>query len=470
LTTHSTHDSQNVVVHSINADLGARRGADRVVGERNEERGIVNAGKVARARRLVLLRLEGKGVHVDTNRGDVGVVLVGLDQVEVATLTLVEAIVAVELDLGRNDRIVTGHALDTRDGVPRLEDGAVPPVGVVEGLLTLEGLDDGIIAADEGITLNHPDELLARVVEVELDLVGGRRDGLGTRELELLDEVLVGDRRKAAALVRVKVDIVDVERGGDEARGGDTVTDLVRGGGGAIGIVEAEVVEGLELEVDLDLVVLEGNEGESQARVAAEPELEGNVQRVLRGARRDLVEGVGLTVAAIGIADLTALDDQVDELGDVAYHVGIPSLFARLLRELVPDLEPVTIVLVNLLAANLEVDVVDQVVTHPVEPTELSTRTIGGLEQNLGERGLEVDTVDQIAVTGDRALDLAAKVGGTVERLFNGLHGKVGVATIDDLEDKDLPSLSGYLVESGYYSRTIFEKYCRRTPRGWTIT
>ena len=78
--------------------------------------------------------------------------------------------------------------------------------------------------------------------------------------------------------------------------------------------------------------------------------------------------------------------------------------------------------------------------------------------------------MDQIAVAADRALHLATEVRGTVERLFNGFHGEVSVTTIDDLEDKDLPSLSGYLVESGYYSRTIFEKYCRRTPRGWTIT
>jgi hypothetical protein len=57
--------------------------------------------------------------------------------------------------------------------------------------------------------------------------------------------------------------------------------------------------------------------------------------------------------------------------------------------------------------------------------------------------------VDQIAVAADRALHLASKVGSTVEGLFNGLHGEVGVATIDDLEDKDLPSLSGYFLSLG---------------------
>jgi hypothetical protein len=78
--------------------------------------------------------------------------------------------------------------------------------------------------------------------------------------------------------------------------------------------------------------------------------------------------------------------------------------------------------------------------------------------------------VDQIAVAADRALHLATEVGSTVKGLLNGFHREVSVTTVDDLEDKDVPSLSGYLVESGNHSRTIFEKYCRRTPRGWTIT
>jgi len=418
----------------------------------------------------VLLRLEGKGIHIDTHGRDVGVVLVRLHQVEVATLTLVESIVTVELDLGSHDRVVTSHAFHTGDAVPRLEDGTVPPVRVVERLLTLERLDDGIIAADKGITLDHPHELLARVVEVQLDLVGGAGDRLRTGELQLLDQVLVRDRGEASALIRVEVDVVDVQRGRDQTRGGNTVTDLVGGGSGTISIVEAQVVECLEFQVDLHLVVLEGNQGKSKTRVAAEPELQRNVQGVLRGARGNLVERVGLTIAAISIAVLTALDDQVHQLGNVANHVGIPSLLTRLLGQLVPDLEPITIVLVDLLTANLEVDVVDQVVTDPVEPAELGTRTVSGSEENLRQGGLEVDAVDQISVTRDSALHLATEVGSTVEGLLNGFHREVGVATIDDLEDKDLPSLSGYLVESGNHSRTIFEKYCRRTPRGWTIT
>ena len=94
----------------------------------------------------MLFWLEGKRVDVDADRGDVGVVLVRLDQVEVASLALRETIVTVELDLGDNDRVVARHALHARDGVAGLEHRAIPPVGVVEGLLSLPGVRDRGVA------------------------------------------------------------------------------------------------------------------------------------------------------------------------------------------------------------------------------------------------------------------------------------------------------------------------------------
>jgi len=94
----------------------------------------------------VLLGLESEGVDVDANRRHVGVVLVGLDLVEIASLADLEAVVAVELEERRDRGVVAGEALDTRDGVARLEDGAVPPVRVVEGLLALPGRDDVVVA------------------------------------------------------------------------------------------------------------------------------------------------------------------------------------------------------------------------------------------------------------------------------------------------------------------------------------
>ena len=126
--------------------------------------------------------------------------------------------------------------------------------------------------------------------------------------------------------------------------------------GRAGNLVPAEVLDFLELEVDLDLVVLESDQREREARVAAEPELERDVERVLRGAVRYLRKGVGLAARARIVARLTALYEQVHELRNVAYHLRIAGLLASLLRELVPDLEPVAVVLVDLLAANLELN------------------------------------------------------------------------------------------------------------------
>ena len=443
-TAHTRHNAEHVVVDGVDADLRRVVRVDRVVGEREQQRRVINTREVAAAGRLVLLRLEGERVHVDAHGGDVRVVLVRLHQVEVATLALRETVVSVELDLRRDDRVVARHALHAGDGVARLQHRPIPPVGVVERLLTLPGVDDRRVAADEAVALDNPHQLLRGVVEVHLDLVGRRRHGLAARELQLLDQVLVRDLGEAAALIRVEVDVVNVQRRRHQASRRNALLDGVRrvldrhaanrGGG----VVPLEHVEGVELEPDLDLVVLERNERQRQTRVAVEPELEGDVQRVLRRAVAHLLRGVGLARAARVVAALTALDDQVRQGGHVAHHLGVARLETRLLRQLVPDLEPVTVVLVNLLTADLHVDVVDEVVANPVEPAELRTRAVRRLERDLGERALEVDAVDQIAVAADRALHLLAEVRRAVERLLNGLHGEVRVAAVDHLEEGNL--------------------------------
>jgi hypothetical protein len=385
----------------------------------------------------VLLGLESERVDVDTDGGDVGVVLVGLNLVEVATLTNLEAIVTVELEESGDNRVATSHALNTGDGVARLEDRAVPPVGEVEGLLTLPGVDDGVGAVNEGIALHNPDELLARVVEVELELVGGRSDRLTASELEDVDEVLVRDLGELAALISVEVDVVHVEGSSHQVGVGNAIADGVdvgelRGG------LPAEVAEIVEDQVDTHLVVLEGDQRKSKTRVAAEPELEGDVESVLRGAFADLVGRVGLTSNAVIVAVLTALGDQVRELGNVTNHLGVTSLLTRLLGELIPDVEPLTIMLINTLSTDLELNLLDEVVTRPVQPAELGTRAVSGLDGYLGEGSLEIHAVDQVTVALDRASNSLTEARGTVERVLNGLHGEVSVATVNRLEESNL--------------------------------
>ena len=245
-TTHTRHYAEHVIVGSIDIDSGGGSSADSVVGDREEESAVVDTRQVASTRRLVLLRLESEGVDVDTNGRDVGVVLVRLDFVEVATLTDLEAIVTVELDEGSDTRVATSHTFNASDGVTRLKNRAVPPIGEVEGLLTLPGEDGRIVAGNEGVALHNPDEFLTRVVEVELELVGRGSDRFTTSELENIDEVFVGYLGELTTFISIEVDVVNIERGSSQVGSGYTVTDGVGIGSDLRSDVKAQVTEVVE--------------------------------------------------------------------------------------------------------------------------------------------------------------------------------------------------------------------------------
>jgi len=162
---------------------------------------VIDTGHVAGTRWLVLLGLEAERVHVDTLGGHILVVLIRLHQVEVATIALGEAVVAVELELsGGNgvgavlegdgqEHVVgttsgnTGHGADLAIVVVDQESvgatgkeatsssvGDIVVVGVVEPLLT--GVRGGGGVVHVGIGLHNPHKLLHGVVEGQLDLVG----------------------------------------------------------------------------------------------------------------------------------------------------------------------------------------------------------------------------------------------------------------------------------------------------------
>lgn len=376
---------------------------------------------------------EAEGVHVHTYSRHVSVVLVWLYQVEVATFAFVEPVVAIKFDESGDNGVVAGLAFSEGAAVAGVEYGAIPPVGVVEWLLTLPFIDDGVVTADEGVALYNPDEFLHGVVEVKADLVAAAGDAFISGELELFDEVFVGKLSHTTAFFGVKVDVVYPERGGYETGIANAGADNVVGGA-----VPAQVAEFFEVELQAYFVVLEGNEREGKTRVAAEPELERDVHGVLRSALAGFAAGVGFAGGAVIVASYTRVGKEVGEFGYVTDHLGISGLFASGLGKFVPDVEPVAILFVDLLATDFEFDVLDEAVSHPVEPAEFGTRTIALLKFYLRESYLEVYSVDKVTVTADSAAYLAAEVGVTVEGLFDGFHGEVSVSTVDYLEEGNL--------------------------------
>tara|TARA_R110001592_G_scaffold179379_1_gene420969 strand:+ start:90 stop:815 length:726 start_codon:yes stop_codon:yes gene_type:complete len=209
-------DPEDVVVSGEHVHGGGRGG-----GSLDSNLGIINAGEVASAGRLVLLGLEGERIGVHTGAGVTGVMVVRLNLVEVLTLLFLEAVLTVkdELEGIKGTDSLLGEKLG---GVRRGEEGGAK-VGdghVAVGLNSDGGvgLEDDSISGRVGEVPETfpvggvgeaPHKLLHGVVVGEADLLlGSGLNGVRTSVLDLLDEVLVALLGKTTTFLGVKVDVV----------------------------------------------------------------------------------------------------------------------------------------------------------------------------------------------------------------------------------------------------------------------
>jgi hypothetical protein len=359
---------------------------------------VVNAGEVAGAGRLVLLRLEREGVRVHTRRRGASVMVVRLDRVEVLTGLLLETVLAVKdklegvegtvgilaVTLGgtrrtegkergtraRGDRHVA-VGLGDRHGVG-LEDDAVD---LVLGGEVPEGGTSGGVG-------ESPHELLDGVVVREADLLGlTGGDGIGTSVLDLLDKVLMTLLGESATLLGVKVDVVGPD---------------LEGIGVAVGV---EI--GREVNVHPDLVVLQSNERQIKPRISVEKEEEGEENLLV---------------------------------GNAGGHLGVSSLLRLIVVEGIVHAPPLLVLLVDALTTDGQLNVVDGTLGDPVA-------VIGSVVgRGVGGEGLELDVhvTDKITVAGNSHGDAARVGGGTVDGLLDVLHSEVSVALVNRLEESYL--------------------------------
>ena len=554
---HATHYAKHVVVGGIHSDLSSLRPFHRGIRQDQLQCGVINAGEVACAGRLVFLGAQSEGVHVDALIGVAGVGLVRLDPREVGALTLGEAVLSVELQLGSHNGVhapavhgqrclgqhkgsgvrhrgavqvglvgkslEVGHGLGVKSRVGKVighvshtakvglvvgivgarpvtslsglegvvqgtgvleqallvdelvsgaSDGlgstervdsvgqSVNGVGVVEGLGTKHLEQDtvahkGRAVVDVLVGLHNPDKLLDGVVEVELNLVAGRTNRLVTSELQLTDEVLMGLLGKSASLVGVKEDIVDVEGSGNQrlvvSDGGGHRGSSLEVGGNSVDCARATegghgpqaLVDGTDIKVNLDLVVLQSNKRQSQTRVGAKPKLEGHVEGGLRKsiAGSAHLAGSQRVARSIHLGERGVCDK--GELSGVSNHLEVSALLLGGHCQLVPDMHPVTILTIDTLSSNFHLNLGDQLLTREVQPAGVDTTTQGGRRDthklvNLGESNLQVGAVSQITIAADGALHAATEVSLTIEGLLNALNSKVGVSAVSDLPESNL--------------------------------
>ncbi len=204
-------------------------------------------------------------------------------------------------------------------------------------------------------------------------------NGVVAGVLHLLDEVLMTLLGESATLLGVEVDVV---------------------GPHLKLVVEVLIEFGREVDVDADLVVLEGDEGEVQTGVAVEEENQGEVHGTILGGRG---------------------------------HLGVRRLLSLIEMKLGVQAPPLLVVLVDALATDGQLNVVDSALGDPVAIALGGGHGAG----NLG-RELDVHVTDKITVTGNGDGHAAGVGGGTVHGLFDVLHGEVRVALVLGLEEGNL--------------------------------
>jgi hypothetical protein len=233
-----------------------------------------------------------------------------------------------------------------------------------------------LAVVDVGIRLDNPQELLAWVVEVELNLVGRRTNRFITSELELLNQILMRILGHTSALISVEENVIDVERSSNNrlVESGGSLNLLVVSFLIKLAYSPQALINRAEINVDLYLVVLKGNEGNSKTRVAAEPELKWYVKS---GFRKGLARGTDLVRGTInGTRSVNSIEvwvSDVSELSSVTNHLVVATGLLRSEGELVPNVHPITILAVDALTSDFNLNLLDKLLTRAVEPAGITS-------------------------------------------------------------------------------------------------
>jgi hypothetical protein len=290
---------------------------------------------------------------------------------------------------------ISSNRCRTSESVDSVGEG-INSVSVVEGLST-ENLEKESIASQGRAVVNvlvgldDPDKLLNGVVKVKLNLVTGRTDRLITGELELSNQVLVGVLCHSATFISVQEHVVNVQGSSNQRlivsnSGGNGATNSVLTGSCRIRVGVAvqggnspqALINRADIKVNLDFVVLKSNQGESETGVGTEPKLKRNVQSGLRKSvtgSANLTGGQGVA-RRFNIRERRVSDE--GELSGVTNHIPVSTELLGSHSKLVPDVHPVTILTVDSLTTNFDLNLSDKLLTGVVQPTGINTSVLAG--------------------------------------------------------------------------------------------
>jgi len=193
-------------------------------------------------------------------------------------------------------------------------------------------------------------------------------------------------------------------------------------------------------------VILEGDEWKGETGVAAIPELEWHVKSGLR-------KGVaGSTHLARGVARARTINvgerwvSDVGELRGLTNHGLVTTLLLGGEAKLVPDVHPVTILAVDALSTDFDLNLGNKLLTREIEPAGKNTTVVssdGGvgvshLLVDFRKSYLKVGAVSKITIARNGASYATTEIGLAVESLFNRLNCEISVAAVSYLPESNL--------------------------------
>lgn len=370
----------------------------------HKDKGIIDTTEIGNSGRLLLSREQSKGVGVDETSGNGGPGFPRHNQSEVASLADGKPIVVVE------------SQLDHGNGVLSVQTGIVEPV----------------LASDVAVALYQPEDGLDGVVQVELEAIRSS-DGQtslqvdGKLLLNLGNQVLVGQLSKSATLISIQENIVDIQKGVQVVgrQGGKSTASglsLQRDNQASTVVIDIvsnsshkQILHAAQVELNTDLVVLQSNQGQSQTSVSVEPELE----RCVVASRQ------------LGILNqLLAREALSNHLFQTSGGIG---------GQLFPDFQKLSKLLINALSSNQDGDALNDGMSDGVGPVDPSVTVAVSIRvDNGGQIKDKVNLLGQISRSLNNGLQLLSKGSLTLEGNFDGLLGKVGVTSVDSLEEGHL--------------------------------
>jgi hypothetical protein len=114
------------------------------------------------------------------------------------------------------------------------------------------------------------------------------------------------------------------------------------------------------------------------------------------------------------------------KLGRVTNHLKVSTLLLGSHGKLVPDVHPVTVLAINALATNLNLNLSDKLLSGEVKPTSVNTASqvasshgVAHELVDLGQSNLQVSAVAEITVSANSAGNTTTKISLAVESLLN---------------------------------------------------